>query len=70
MLQENESLREEVEELKNNTRSLRDGIDEMEQDQLSFDVVLSDVPIVSNTEVSNPSEAFKSCSFSYFGMPL
>ena len=59
VLQENESLREEVEELKNNTRSLRDRIDEMEQDQLSFDVVLSNIPIINNTEVSNPSDAFK-----------
>ena len=59
VLQENESLREEVEELKNNTRSLRDRIDEMEQDQLSFDVVLSYIPIINNTEVSNPSDAFK-----------
>ena len=55
VLHENEDLRGEINFLKAETNTLKK-IDELEQDQLSFDIVISNI---EQTEVSSPSDTFK-----------
>ena len=56
VLQENEDLKREVSILHAQTNALTEKIDNIEQDKLSNDIVLSNV---NKNEVSSPREAFK-----------
>ena len=52
VLQENQDLRGEINNLRNQTSFLHEKLDELEQDELNFDVLLSNIQI---EEVSNPT---------------